>query len=97
MNLRTENISAIEEYFYRGCKKKNMLGVELEHFVINKDTDITSPYSEVEHLLELLQPEYGKEIVSQGHIVGLKREDADLSLEPAAQLEISIGPGSINR
>lgn len=92
MNLRTENISAIEEYFYRGCKKENMLGVELEHFVINKDTDITSPYSEVEHLLELLQPEYGKEIVSQGHIVGLKREDADLSLEPAAQLEISIGP-----
>ena len=94
MDFRTENISAIEQYFYRGCKKNSMLGVELEHFVIDKNTGITASYEDVERLLRMIQPEYGKEVISQGRLIGVERGGAGLSLEPAAQLEISMGPVS---
>ncbi|MCL1843265.1 MAG: glutamate-cysteine ligase family protein [Defluviitaleaceae bacterium] len=104
MNFKEKNIQALEEYFASGCKKDRFLGVELEHFVIDRATGLSLPYENgLEKILTLLHPLYGKAVFSQGRIVGLTRNKqsenpktlaAEISLEPASQLEISIFPSS---
>ena len=70
-------------------------GVELEHFVVRKDTkEAVSYYGEngVEAILQGLLPFYEENAYSEGHLIALAREGIALSLEPAAQLEVSISP-----
>lgn len=91
--MHDKNIAALVEYFAFGCKKEQLLGVELEHFVIDKKTRFSLPYENgVEEILRRLQPLYGTPVYSQGRIIGIAHADSDISLEPAAQLEISIYP-----
>ena len=93
MNYREKNISALANYFASGCKNEQLLGLELEHFVVDKQTRHSLHYENgVELILNRLQPLYGAPILSQGHIIGINGKDAAITLEPAAQLEISIKP-----
>lgn len=46
----------------------------------------------METILKQLIPFYEKQDYSQGHLVALTRKDISISLEPAAQLEVSISP-----
>jgi len=93
MDFRKHNLAAIAEYFAAGCKTDKLLGLELEHFVVNRETQYSLPYENgVEVILNRLQPVYGKPILSRGRMIGIMREGAYITLEPAAQLEISIGP-----
>ncbi|MCL2386602.1 MAG: glutamate-cysteine ligase family protein [Defluviitaleaceae bacterium] len=97
------NINALAEYFASGCKKDQLLGVELEHFVIDRKTRASLPFeNNVELLLCRLQPLFGEPIFSQGRIIGITHAPeaflgAEISLEPAAQLEISISPSACIR
>ncbi|MCL1878312.1 MAG: glutamate-cysteine ligase family protein [Defluviitaleaceae bacterium] len=91
--MRERNIAALVEYFESGCKTKQLLGVELEHFVLNKETRSPLPYHNgVEEILRRFCPIFGTPIFSDGRIIGIVGENSDISLEPAAQLEISIRP-----
>ena len=96
-NYRT-NKDNIIQYLKSGCKTYDMplhFGVELEHFVVKKDTkEAVSYYGEngVEGILTKLLPYYGESAYSEGHLIALAREGIALSLEPAAQLEVSISP-----
>ena len=97
MNFKEHNISAMAEYFASGCKAEKLLGLELEHFVVDKKSRLSLPYENgVELILKRLQPIYGDPILSEpgpeGRIIGISRLGADITLEPAAQLEISAGP-----
>ena len=93
MNYRKRNISALAGYFASGCKNEKLLGLELEHFVVDKQTRRSLHYEKgVDLLLTRLQPLYGTPILSQEHIIGISGKDASITLEPAAQLEISIKP-----
>ncbi len=98
MNYKKENINRIVEYFKEGCKEELRpltIGLELEHFVVDKETkNSVSYYGErgIEALLERLKPLYEESAYSEGHIIGLGRESLAVSIEPAAQLEISISP-----
>ena len=70
-------------------------GLELEHFIVKKDSKEAVSYmgpNGVEAILLELKPLYKKCAYSQGHLIALGRCDIDLSLEPAAQLEVSISP-----
>jgi len=87
-----QNIAAIAEFFASGCKKEQYLGLELEHFIIDKQTNESLPYPQVEKVLKKLGPLYGQPVFSEGHMIGISREGAHITLEPAAQIEISIGP-----
>lgn len=94
----TENRSSIVEYIKSGikeCPEDNRLGVELEHFITD-ETGYAIPYAGAQGigtLLEELSAEYDERIYSDsGDLIGLTRERAALSLEPAAQLELSAGP-----
>lgn len=93
MDKRQKNVSAIADYFASGCKKEQLIGLELEHFVVDKQSRRSLPYEKgAEQILKRLQPLYGEAVYSKGRIIGILREGSAITLEPAAQLEISIGP-----
>jgi len=93
MSYTEHNISALSEYFASGCKKEKLLGLELEHFLVDTQTRNSLHYDKgVEKFLRRLQVIYGEPILSQGHIIGIVGENATITLEPAAQLEISFAP-----
>lgn len=94
----TENRDRIVDYIKSGIKNdpsENRLGVELEHFITDEDGR-SVPYAGeagIASLLEELSPEYEERVYSDsGELIGLARPRAALSLEPAAQLELSAGP-----
>ncbi len=93
-----QNKEQIIQYLKSGCKNADMplhFGVELEHFVVKKDTKEAVPYygeNGIEALLLQLQPFYNESAYSEGHLIALGRDGIALSLEPAAQLEVSISP-----
>ncbi|MCL1988531.1 MAG: glutamate-cysteine ligase family protein [Firmicutes bacterium] len=87
----------LAEYFESGCKNENLLGLELEHFVVDKQGYSVSYNNGVADLLTRLAKVYGEPVFSvangfQHNIIGIKRKKAEITIEPAAQLEISIGP-----
>lgn len=103
-NYMKINRDKILQYFENGCKPNSdplQFGLELEHFIVKKESiESISYYGEhgIEALLKKMVPLYSDTIESEGHIIGLTRSDISISLEPAAQLEISISPQSdINR
>jgi len=95
----SRQVNILVDYIKNGEKKKDefKIGMEMEHLVLDKDTYEAIPYSGEEGiegvLLELVkvgwQPEYEKK-----HLLKLFKKDSVITLEPGAQLEISIAPFS---
>ncbi len=93
---RRENVDAIVEYFEGGVKDEaKAIGIELEHTLVKGDGEPVSYAGDFGQrwLLEKLSPEYDSEIRSSaGNLIGLLRKGASITLEPAAQVELSAGP-----
>ena len=93
-----QNVEAIVEYFKSGIKdpgEPGRLGIELEHIVVGvHDKPVT--YDEehgVRWMLEQLADGYsGKTLGDSGALLGLTGGNKVISLEPAAQFELSAGP-----
>lgn len=99
-------IRAATEYFRSGEKKPSdfLTGIELEHFVVRKDDSgvckRVSFYGEdgIEAILREAAAQCEAEglnirrIISEGHLIGFFVPDYSITLEPGAQLEISIRP-----
>ena len=92
MDFKEHNINLLVEYFNSGCKKEKLLGLELEHFIVDKNTKQSATYELVKKVLEELYPGYGRPVYLDGHLIGIVEEGGDITLEPAAQIEISMGP-----
>ena len=87
------NIASIAEYIEKGCKEGQKTGLELEHFIMSKDTHKRVPYfNGVDAVINRLCPFFNKKTYSEGFLIGLTGDDYALTLEPGAQLEISIAP-----
>ncbi len=95
---RQSNLDAIVSYFESGIKSvhaPHALGIELEHIVLNKDMTPVG-YSDdhgVAWLLHELSTAYPR--ITQddrGDILGVSRPNEAITIEPAAQLELSAGP-----
>ncbi|MDR2035639.1 MAG: hypothetical protein LBP91_03070 [Coriobacteriales bacterium] len=99
--------SSVANYLSVGSKAHDVqtLGFELEHFVVEKNTLALVPYRNeedpsapsVQKVLEQLQGKYTElsyESDTQGNtsLFGLSRQCIAITLEPGAQLEVSIGP-----
>ncbi|MCL2756501.1 MAG: glutamate-cysteine ligase family protein [Coriobacteriia bacterium] len=98
---------SIASYLAQGSTpdtSRNM-GFELEHFVVMKDTNAFVPYASdpitgilgIDEVLLRLSAFFDERIYEQhsdfsSSLIGLSRDLAAISLEPGAQLEISIGP-----
>lgn len=100
MDDQFDNRELIIEYLESGCKGGDMgyIGVEIEQFVLDEDGDRV-PYIEkhgrlgVRDILEQLSPYYSEVVRNEeGDILSLFRLDSNVTIEPAAQLELSISP-----
>lgn len=93
---REENIQAIVSYFEAGIKPKaKNIGIELEHTLVHESGRPVS-YSDVDGqhaILEQLRQAYPTcDRDADGHITLLSDGVANVTLEPAAQMEVSAGP-----
>ncbi len=97
---RAQNIETLVNYYKSGFTDvRGRVGIELEHFVVHKDTKLPVRYSEPQGtvwLLNQLAEYYPKKVYEGDHLIGLSRSHGDItegvSLEPAAQVELSAGP-----
>ncbi len=93
-----EDFSQLAEYLESGCKPKAdwRIGTEHEKFGYCRDTLKPLPYDgprSIRAMLEGLRDKYGWAPVEEGgHIIGLVRDGANVSLEPGGQLELSGAP-----
>lgn len=100
-DIKAQNRALVAAYFEGGCRPKEQachLGVEAEHFVVHDDgTPVSYTGAEgnfgVRDVLEYLSEFYTDMFYNlKGELIGLANETASITLEPAAQLEISIAP-----
>lgn len=93
-----ERYEQLAEYLAEGCKPETdwRIGTEHEKFGYCKDTFKPLPYDgtrSIRAMLEGLRDRYGwTEILEAGHIIGLEKDGANVSLEPGGQLELSGAP-----
>lgn len=84
--------------FQMGCKAKSdfKIGIEYERLLINKKTYHAVPYYGEAGLYRLLRQIAFKDewtyITDFGQVVGLKKGDSTITLEPGGQFEISLSP-----
>ncbi|MGN0315571.1 MAG: glutamate-cysteine ligase family protein [Fusicatenibacter sp.] len=95
--LEKKNLELLEQYFRDGCKWNcvQKLGVEIEHFVVDDRSGKSVPYygeHGIGQILLELKELYPRSYTEKGCLLGLYNADYSVSLEPAAQLEISIAP-----
>lgn len=89
------NRDKLVSFFKKGDKYSQKLGFELEHILLHKGTHAPVSYSEpggVHDILKRMAPAYDRELRDGDDLVGLVREGEAITIEPAAQLELSAGP-----
>ncbi|MDR2635086.1 MAG: hypothetical protein LBC13_03780 [Clostridiales bacterium] len=94
MDFYESNKRTLVNHFLNGAKSKESLGLELEHIVVRSGDGRSVTFYEnggVEEILNALAPYYTEKIYSEGRLIGLKRDKCLVSLEPAAQFEVSLG------
>jgi len=92
-NCREKNIEAITDYFRRGCKEEYLpkIGVETECFVVDKHGNPIT-YDVLEQIMQNQVREGDTVVQEDGYFLGYYNKDFSVTLEPAAQLEISVMP-----
>lgn len=98
---RQANIDTIVDFYRSGIKETDgSIGIELEHFLLHKADGSPVTYSEekgVEWLLHQLETKYPEPTYDGDHdLIGISRIRnrilEAITLEPAAQVELSAGP-----
>lgn len=93
-------VDTFTEYIRSGIKKTEdrSLGVEVEHFVLEEESLKSVPYSGrcgVRNSVEKLMALYpGAEPIVGEDLLGFNTKSFNITLEPAAQIEISIVPSA---
>ncbi len=93
-----EHYGQMAEFLASGCKPKAdwRIGTEHEKFGYCRDTLKPIPYDgprSVKAVLEGLRDRFGwAPVLEGGHIIGLSKDGANVSLEPGGQLELSGAP-----
>jgi glutamate--cysteine ligase len=93
-----EKNDQLEEYFHEAGKPRERwrVGTEYEKVGIDRSTGKAIPYSGprgVESILKKLIDRFGWEPEEQdGHIIALSRDNAQITLEPGGQIELSGEP-----
>lgn len=95
---RASNVAAIVSFYESGIKPSGAderIGIELEHIIVH-DAGRPVSYSGghgVEELLGRLVKDYPRTTCDpQGDLLGVARPGEAVTIEPAAQLELSAGP-----
>ena len=96
LSVREQNIAAIAAYIESGAKTTpGALGIELEHVIVREDGSPV-PYSGadgVQSVLAALRDSYPQATFdAEGDLLGVARPCEAVTIEPAAQIELSAGP-----
>ena len=90
------SLDILTDEFLKGCKSDELLGLEYERLPINKYTkEAVSYYGEggvCEILKRFAKVDNWDYILDDGEITGLKKLHHTITLEPGAQVELSIEP-----
>lgn len=88
------NTEKIAGYIRAGAKKSENTGLELEHFIVDSNGKGVEFYGEsgVCAILEEISSFFDVKVYSEQYLISLANDDYCITLEPAAQLEISIRP-----
>ncbi|WP_270296815.1 hypothetical protein [Eggerthella sinensis] len=95
---RESNINAIVSFFESGIKSfggPGELGIELEQIIVHDDLSPVSYSDEhgVAWVLRQLQQDYPRTTTDEhGDLLGVSRPSEAVTIEPAAQIELSAGP-----
>ena len=93
-----EHHNQLAELLAKGCKPKDdwRIGTEHEKFGYCKDTHLPLPYEgerSIHAVLSGLRDRFGWAPVEEGgHLIGLTKDGANVSLEPGGALELSGAP-----
>ncbi len=93
-----ERHEQLAEYLAAGCKPRQdwRIGTEHEKFGYIKDTLAPLPYdgpTSIRAMLEGLRDRFGWAPIEEGgHLIGLEKDGANVSLEPGGALELSGAP-----
>lgn len=91
--LHREQIAAFLRQGEKSAQKL-CVGLEAEHFLVDRKTKCTLGYTQTRSILEALQPYYTTSVAIDGLLMGLTRADAAITLEPSCQFEVSLAPAS---
>ena len=89
------NKNDLISYFSSGCKGEESwkIGTEHEKFGFRKKTLEPINYEDIKKILENLSIKFGWEkVYEENSVIGLKKSDASISLEPGGQIELSGAP-----
>lgn len=88
------NIKKIADYIRSGSKQDLKIGIEIEHFIVDSNHKSVSYYGNkgVGEILNSISQFFSEKFYSKGNLIALSNGNYHLTLEPAAQLEISIEP-----
>lgn len=95
MDIYNENIDIIADYIRAGFKHKRSdnIGAEFEHFIVHKNSGESVKYfGGMDKILERIESYFEHSVYGDGYLISLYNDDYSITLEPAAQLEISIRP-----
>ncbi len=92
------SLNDLTQLFYRGCKTEKLLGLEYERLPVNKYTNTAVSYYGESGVCQILK-EYAKldnwdYILDDNEIIGLKKLHDTITLEPGAQVELSLEPSA---
>ena len=88
----TQMLQAISDYIRSGETEAESLGLEIEHFVVDRWGN-QIPFEEISYLVNQVGRDLGAEILhTDGHAVGYLTDKYSITLEPSCQFEISISP-----
>lgn len=88
----------VAEFFARAAEKTAppRLGIEAEHFIVDRVSRRAVPYSGEngirQLLIRLMERRPGADVLPDDDLFGFRTPEFTVTLEPAAQLEISIAP-----
>ena len=89
-----ESKSQLIEYFIKGTKKKDQLliGVEHEKFLFSGKEKKRVNYEQIKKIFKNLEPFGWKPVYEKENIIGLKRNQQQITTEPGLQYELSGAP-----
>lgn len=95
LDFRDANRQLLIGYFEKGDKYSRKLGFELEHILLKAETGEAVSYSEpggARDVLVKLSERYERVLKDGDDIIGCESPGDVVTLEPAGQLEVSLGP-----
>lgn len=87
------NIERLAAYFHAGCRTKQQqrLGVEVEHFIVDSNGQAAA-YETIADMMKQAIQQTDALFYEENRLLGYDNQEFSISLEPAAQLEISVMP-----